>query len=151
MNTDKASRLEALLQRPLEKLGFDLVEIEYQREAGDRILRLYIDREEGIDLEACSQASRAVKGLIDEAEIEYDHMEVSSPGLNRVIKTDRDLQRFTGQTIRLKTVQAYEGPRKMVGTLQGFSPTEISIINRENHLVTIPRDMISIIRLHPDF
>lgn len=150
MNMDKTSTLGALIKEPLERLELELVEIEYQREAGDRILRIYIDRPEGVDLETCSTASRAVKDLIDEAQIEYDHMEVSSPGLNRIIKTDRDLQRFKGQNIKIKTLQAYEGPRKLVGLLQDFTAEEISIINQEQQLVQIPRHMISIIRLHPD-
>jgi ribosome maturation factor RimP len=147
----KASIIEALVREPLEKLGLEVVEVEYQREAGDRMLRIYIDREAGVDLETCSNASRAVKALIDETEIDYDHMEVSSPGLNRVIKTDRDLQRFNGENVSIKTVQAYEGPRKIVGRLQGFGAADIKIMNQENRLISIPRDMISIIRLHPEF
>lgn len=150
MNMGKTSSLEALIKGPLEKLGLELVEIEYQREAGDRILRLYIDREEGVDLETCSTASRAVKDLIDESEIEYDYMEVSSPGLNRIIRNDRDLQRFNGHNIKIKTLQAFEGPRKLAGILQGFTAEQISILNPEQQLVQIPREMISIIRLNPD-
>lgn len=151
MNMNKAALLESLVAEPLAKLGLELVEIEYKREDGDRILRIFIDREEGVDLESCSAASRAVKDLVDEAQVEYDHMEVSSPGLDRVIKTDRDLLRFKGARIKVKTLQAYSGPRKIIGVLQGFTEEEISLLNQDDNLVDIPRDMISIIRLKPDF
>ena len=146
----KIALLQNLVAEPLAKLGLELVDIEYKREAGDRILRIFIDRAEGVDLEACSAASRAVKDLIDEAEVEYDHMEVSSPGIDRVIKTDRDLLRFKGARIKVKTLQAYAGPRKIIGVLNDFNEEEISLLNQDDNLVKIPRDMISIIRLHPD-
>jgi len=146
----KIALLQNLVAEPLAKLGLELVDIEYKREAGDRILRIFIDRAEGVDLEACSAASRAVKDLIDEAEVEYDHMEVSSPGIDRVIKTDRDLLRFKGARIKVKTLQAYAGPRKIIGVLNDFNEEEISLLNQYDNLVKIPRDMISIIRLHPD-
>ena len=96
IDMNKIALLQDLVAEPLAKLGLELVDIEYKREAGDRILRIFIDRMGGVDLEACSAASRAVKDLIDDAQVEYDHMEVSSPGLDRVIKTDRDLLRFKG-------------------------------------------------------
>jgi ribosome maturation factor RimP len=92
-----------------------------------------------------------VKDLIDDAQVEYDHMEVSSPGLDRVIKTDRDLLRFKGSRIKVKTLQAYAGSRKIVGILHDFNEEEISLLDQDENLVKIPRDMISVIRLHPDF
>lgn len=148
---NKIALLQDLVAEPLAKLGLELVDIEYKREAGDRILRIFIDRMGGVDLEACSAASRAVKDLIDDAQVEYDHMEVSSPGLDRVIKTDRDLLRFKGSCIKVKTLQAYAGSRKIVGILHDFNEEEISLLDQDENLVKIPRDMISVIRLHPDF
>jgi len=148
---NKIALLQDLVAEPLAKLGLELVDIEYKREAGDRILRIFIDRMGGVDLEACSAASRAVKDLIDDAQVEYDHMEVSSPGLDRVIKTDRDLLRFKGSRIKVKTLQAYAGSRKIVGILHDFDEEEISLLDEDENLVKIPRDMISVIRLHPDF
>jgi ribosome maturation factor RimP len=115
-------------------------------------LRVYIDREGGVDLEACATASQRLREVVDatETEILYDHMEVSSPGLDRIIKTEKDLLRFTGYKVKVKTLKAYSGPRKIIGILKGFSAKEISIQDQEQNLLNIPRDMITVIRLHPD-
>lgn len=150
MKLDKKILLGQHLTEPLALLGLELVDIEYRREAGDLILRVYIDREGGVDLEACATASRRLKDIINAAEIPYDHMEVSSPGLDRIIKTERDLLRFEGCRVRIKTLKEYSGPRKITGILKGFTEQGISIQDQEQNLLDIPRDMISVIRLHPD-
>ena len=117
----------------LGELGIELVDIEYHRENGEQILRIYVDKESGVNLDLCTLASRAVKEFIDSQDITYDHFEVSSPGLNRVLKKDKDLARFTGYKVKIMALKEFAGPRKNIGILEGFS------------------DVISVIRLHPDF
>ncbi|MEN6348044.1 MAG: ribosome maturation factor RimP [Syntrophomonas sp.] len=133
----------------LNSLGLDLVEIEYCHENRAQMLRIFIDRESGVDLSTCSEATRAIKKLIDECDIFYDYLEVSSPGLDRVLKNDEDFIRFSGEKVKVKTLKAYNGPRKTSGILRGLSGTAV-LIEQDGQFTEIPRDMITIIRLDPD-
>jgi ribosome maturation factor RimP len=135
--------------QPINQLQTDLVEVEYRREEGDQYLRIYIDREAGVSLDLCSRISRAIQGLIDEAGIEYDHLEVSSPGLNRKITSDQDLVRFEGQPVKVKLSKRFEGPRQVVGVLIGHSELTIKVEN-EQGTVELPRSEITVVRLHPN-
>ena len=78
----------------LAQIDIELHEVEYRRESEGQILRIFIDKDSGVDLDTCAKASRAVKSIIDEKDLYYDHMEVSSPGLDRVLKKERDFIRF---------------------------------------------------------
>lgn len=152
MNPDKRILLEQLFEKSLARIGLELVDIEHRHEAGGLFLRVYVDWEGGVDLEACASASRILKDVIEtgDSEIMYDYLEVSSPGLDRIIKTERDLLRFTGYEVKVKTLKGYPGPRKITGILKGFSAKEICILDREQNQLDIPRDVITVIRLHPD-
>ncbi len=152
MDPDKMTLLNELFEGPLAALGVELVDIEYRPEANGLMLRVYIDREGGVNLETCAEASRCLKNIAGRPEngIRYDHMEVSSPGLNRVIRKDKDLLRFAGCRVKIKTFKKYPGPRRITGILRDFSAQEITVEDQQQSLLGIPRDMISIIRLDPD-
>jgi len=137
-----------LVEEPINRLGVELVDIEYRKENGDQMLRLLIDNESGIDLDICTRVSRAIKGKIDDTDIFYDHLEVSSPGLDRIIKTDKDFARFCGYKIKLKTLKSFEGPRKLKGKL-GVANAESVIIETEDGPVHVPRSVITVVRLDP--
>ncbi|HWP98627.1 MAG TPA: ribosome maturation factor RimP [Syntrophomonadaceae bacterium] len=149
MTRSGIEQIIALVEGKLEPEQIELVDIEYRKENGAQILRIFIDRAEGVSLETCSRATRIVKGVLDAEDIFYDSLEVSSPGWDRVLKKDRDLQRFNGERILLKTIKAYPGPRTIIGCLQGFDDKEIHVQNDEQ-FIGVPRDMISVIRLHPE-
>lgn len=142
-------KIIALIEDPINRLEVELVDVEYRKENGDQMLRLLIDKESGIDLDICTRVSREVKGKIDDADIFYDHLEVSSPGLDRIIKTDKDFARFCCYKIKLKTLKSFEGPRKLKGKL-GSADAENIIIETEDGPVTIPRSVITVVRLEPE-
>ncbi len=149
MTESQKELISRIVMQPINQLQTDLVEVEYRREEGDQYLRIYIDREAGVSLDLCSRISRAIQGLIDEAGIEYDHLEVSSPGLNRKITSDQDLVRFEGQPVKVKLSKRFEGPRQVVGVLIGHSELTIKVEN-EQGTVELPRSEITVVRLHPN-
>jgi ribosome maturation factor RimP len=108
-------RISGLIEEKIHQLHADLVEVEYRREDGDRFLRIYIDHNDGVSLDLCSSISRVVKEIIDTAEIDYDHLEVSSPGIDRKLKTDQDFLRFQGNKVKVKLSRNYTGPRQVIG------------------------------------
>jgi ribosome maturation factor RimP len=133
----------------LQEKNIDLYDIEYKKEADGQVIRIFIDTPEGVDVEICAKATRAIKDYIDEANIYYDYLEVSSPGIDRILKTDSDYERFRGERILVKTSQPIEGQRKFVGILADNDQDTLSITIEDN-LQQIPRDLISIVRLHPN-
>ena len=149
MTESQKELISRIVMQPINQLQTDLVEVEYRREEGDQYLRIYIDREAGVSLDLCSRISRAIQGLIDEAGIEYDHLEVSSPGLNRKITSAQDLVRFEGQPVKVKLSKRFEGPRQEVGVLIGHSELTIKVEN-EQGTVELPRSEITVVRLHPN-
>lgn len=149
MAESKKELISRIVIEPIKQLQADLVEVEYRREDGDLYLRVFIDRETGVTLDLCSRISRAIQGLIDEAGIEYDHLEVSSPGINRKLTSDRDFIRFEGQPVKVKLSKGFEGPRQVVGVLIGHSELTLKVEN-EQGIVELPRSEITVVRLHPN-
>ncbi|MDD4802981.1 MAG: ribosome maturation factor RimP [Syntrophomonas sp.] len=135
----------------LQAQGIDLYEIEYKREPEGQVLRIFIDTPQGVDVDLCALATRAVKKYIDdESNLDYDFLEVSSPGIDRILKNDSDFARFQGERVLVKTAQPVEGKKKFAGILVNTDREALSI-DIEGKLVQISRDAISIVRLHPEF
>lgn len=135
----------------LQAQGIDLYEIEYKREPEGQVLRIFIDTPQGVDVDLCALATRAVKKYIDdESNLDYDFLEVSSPGIDRILKTDSDFARFQGERVLVKTAQPVEGKKKFAGILVNTDREALSI-DIEGKFVQISRDAISIVRLHPEF
>ncbi len=109
--------------------GVELVHVDYQRESRGRILRLYIDRAEGVTLDDCSQISRQVGDLLD---VELEHagpysLEVSSPGIDRPISREKDFARYEGEEAQVKTTRPIDGRRHFKGILAGISDGTMKI------------------------
>jgi len=141
--------IEPVIEESLSRAGIDLVELQYRKENEEQFFRVFIDREDGVDLELCTRASRLVKPLVDEEDLYYDHFEVSSPGIDRVLRKDRDFVRFAGEKVSVKMVKQYEGPDKIVGILNETTDQYIEV-GTEAEIKTLPREMVSVVRLHPD-
>jgi len=149
--SSKVEFLESLITDKLADSGIEIVDIEYKKENHDLIIRVYIDTDQGVDLDTCTQASRIIKSIIDEHEdeLDYDHLEVSSPGIDRKLKKERDFIKYNGERVKLKTIQPIENQKNFVGFLDGFDAENIYIRVEEQRL-KIPRDIISTLRLFPD-
>jgi ribosome maturation factor RimP len=115
-------QVEAFAEPLLEDMGIELVDIEFRREGHGWVLRLYIDRQDGVTLDDCATVSREVSRYLeveDPIEQAY-HLEVSSPGLERPLKKEKDFARFSGRRARIKLLEKRDGQRIFTGTLAGM-------------------------------
>lgn len=128
-------KLEELITPILDEQHFELVDCEYVKEAGQWYLRAYIDKEGGITIDDCELVSRALNDKLDEEDFisEAYTFEVSSPGLTRPLKKDRDYERNIGKQVEFRLFKAVEGIREGEGTLLEFdkSTAKLSVNSKE--------------------
>lgn len=144
-----AMRVENLIRVVLEQEGIELLEVEFKKEHDVQTLRVFIDRDEGVDLNICTIATRAIQDIIDQDNIEYDQLEVSSPGPNRILKTDKDFEKFQGERVKARTLKALDGQKNFIGVLVSADEKYINI-ETDGNIKPIPREMISVVRLDLD-
>lgn len=122
-------RLWSLATPVIRAEGMELIEVEYRRESHGWVLRLFVDREEGITVEDCALVSRVVSDLLDvEDPISGPyHLEVSSPGLDRPLRKWEHFRDHTGQVVAVRTREALEGRRNFKGTLRSACPETIQV------------------------
>ena len=131
--------------------NLELVDVDYVRER-DWYLRVYLDKPGGVDLDDCQMVSEKLSAAFDEKDpiAENYLLEVSSPGLDRVLKKDKDFIRYNGRDVDIQLFKPINGSKQYRGELQGFTDTTIEfLINGES--VTFERSDIAQIRLHLDF
>ena len=133
-------------------LGYELVDMEYIKESGNYFLKVYVDKIGGITLDDCQKMSKELSERLDDEDpiSEEYYLEVSSPGLDRPLKTDKDLNRNLGRDIELKLYRSFENKKIYEGELKNYSKDKITLEKNEN-LVSIPREYISIIKLSIKF
>ena len=141
--------LETLIEKLVTQLGYELVDFETIN--GGQILRIYIDKGDLIDIEDCTKVSNHVNNVLSvETDYDYERLEVSSPGLDRVIKKLSDFDRFKGQKIKIKTRFAIENRKNFKGTLSGTKGESI-MIEVDNESLLIDFENIDKARLDPDY
>ena len=117
--TDLMRVVEPRCQRVADSLGFELVDVTLDKENTGKYLRIYIDREGGMDLDSCEKYHRAIQPLVED--YDYDFLEVSSPGVDRPLKKDRDFERALGSEVEAKLFRAVDGVKEFVGTLAAWT------------------------------
>jgi ribosome maturation factor RimP len=129
-----------LIEPVLEEMDVELVDIEYLSENGRWVLRIYADQEGGITLDGCARVSREIGDLIDVKDIlQHEYvLEVSSPGLNRPLKKEKDFLRSIGNKIKVRMVEPVQGSRNFTGYLRDYREG-ILYIDIKNELVPLPR------------
>ena len=141
--------LETLIEKLVTQLGYELVDFETVN--GGQILRIYIDKGDLIDIEDCTKVSNHVNNVLSvETDYDYERLEVSSPGLDRVIKKLNDFDRFKGQKIKIKTRFALENRKNFKGMLSGTKGESI-MIEVDNESLLIDFENIDKARLDPDY
>ena len=118
--------VEPTAARLAEALGLQLVDVELTKENTGKFLRFYIDKPEGVDLDALESFHRAVLPLMEE--VEYDYMEVCSPGADRPLKKPADFDRARGQTVEVRLYKAIDGLKSFTGELVGLIDDSVVIL-----------------------
>ena len=141
-------RAEALLEPIVNTHNFELVDVEYVKEGSDYYLRAYIDKEGGITIDDCELVSKAFEQKLDSEDFIKDAyiLEVSSPGLTRPLKKDKDFERSIGKEIEIKTYKAIDKNKALAGTLKSYDKDSVTIV-AEGKEIIILRDNISMVRL----
>ena len=119
----EVAAIEARCAKIAADMGYELVDAAVEKEPTGKYLRFYIDRPEGISLDDCEAYHKAVRQLADS--VDYDFMEVSSPGLDRPLKKDRDFERALGTEVEIKLFKAVDGVKVITGTLAGLEDGDI--------------------------
>ncbi len=147
-----ASRVAALIEDTVVVHGCELWDVAYVKDGAFWYLRITIDAPEGIDLAKCEQVHRAIEPLIDaEDPIEDQYfLEVSSPGLERELRTDEHLARFMGSTVTVKLFSAVDGTKQYIGALGAVDDHSITLKTRQGERV-LDRKNVSKINLYYDF
>ena len=132
----------------LRELGLELVEVQYRREQNGWVLRLIIDKQEGISLEDCAAVSREISQLLDIEDFvdQAYNLEVSSPGLNRPLKSMADFERFTGRMAKIKTIEPIAGEHVFIGRIKK-TEGETIILEIGRKEVTMPFSQVARARL----
>ena len=133
--------------------GFELVDVEYFKEAGSWYLRVYIDKEGGIAVDDCEVVSREADPILDTDDcIEESYiLEVSSPGLGRPLKKDKDFARSIGEEVEVRLFRAVEGCKEYTGLLNAYDKTTVTLMLDDEKTLVLERSNIALIRLALDF
>ena len=140
-------RVEGLLEPTINNLGYELYDVEYAKEGKDYFLRIFIDKPEGIDLNDCEKVNDAINDLLDEADYIKDQyfLEVSSPGIERILRKDKHLAANIGTLVEVKLFKAIEKQKVLQGILKEFSKEKI-VLETEDGELEIERKDISVIK-----
>lgn len=132
----------------IEAGNYDLWDVEYVKEGADYYLRVYADKEGGIGIDDCVDISRKLEQKLDEEDFikEAYILEVSSPGLTRVLKKDKEFEKSIGRLVDIKLYKALNGQKELQGTLKSFDEKSLTF-NISDEDVVIDRNDISVIRL----
>ncbi|MBP3500950.1 MAG: ribosome maturation factor RimP [Oscillospiraceae bacterium] len=142
-----------LAQPVAEENGCELWDVEYVREAGQWYLRLYLDKEGGVNILDCEAVSRKVSDLLDEADpIESSYVfEVSSAGAERALKRPGDFERFMGSAVLVKTYKPKDGRKEFAGTLAGYEDGAVLLDMGTGEPLRFEKSEIALVRLRVEF
>lgn len=146
-------RTEALLLPIMEEHQFELVDVEYVKEGGNWYLRAYIDKEGGITVDDCELVSRRMSDLLDEQDfIEESYIfEVSSPGLGRPLKKEKDYARSIGKELEVRTYRAINKEKEFYGILKSYDEDTVTLTMEDESDMVFEKKDIALIRLAFDF
>ena len=145
------AEVSALATPIAEELGYFIWDVEYEKIGAEYHLTITIDSEEGINIEDCEKMSRAIDPVLDEHDPIQDeyHLDVSSPGIERVIRTDFHLSKCIGEMVIARLYAPIEGQKAIVGTLESYDDESITV-KQENEIV-IPRKAIAKMNIYFEF
>ena len=135
---------EKIAQQIADEQNVELVDVELVKEPTGHFLRFYIEKPDGISLNELETYHRRIQPLVEN--VEYDFMEVSSPGADRPLKTERDFERAEGMEVELKTYRPVNGDKQFLGDLIGLKDGVISIITESGETLSFEKKDVAIVR-----
>lgn len=146
------THLWELFEPVISGMGFELIEIEHFPNPKHGVLRLYIDKEDGVDIDDCSAVSKQISALIDvEDPVSGQfNLEISSPGLDRPLRRLKDFKRFAGSVVKLKTAMPLDGQRNFKGRLLEASEQTV-VIETDDEEISLPMTAIDKARIVPEY
>ncbi len=142
------SEARAIAGKIADEMGYELVDVELVKEPAGKFLRFYVEKGEGVSLDELEVYHRRIQPLVDK--VDFDYMEVSSPGADRPLKTERDFARAEGMTVELHTYRPVNGAKLFRGELIGLKDNSIIISCGEEEL-SFPKKEVSVVRPFIDF
>ena len=112
-----------IAERLAQKMGYEFVDVELAKEHGAAFLRIFVDKEGGMSLDDCSAFHHAIMGELED--LEYDYLEISSPGVDRPLKRDKDFEKAKGETVEVKLYRAIDGVKLVQGELLGLEGDQV--------------------------
>ncbi len=140
---DRTAGVTRKCQELADRMGFELVEVALEKENTGMYLRIYIDRPEGITLDDCEAFHRAALPLVED--LDYDFMEVSSPGIDRPLKKDRDFERHIGDQVEVRLFRPLDGEKQITGILADYDGENI-LLEVSGERKPIPRKTAALVR-----
>ena len=146
-------KTEEILLPIVEEYGFELVDVEYVKEGSNWYLRAYIDKPGGIGVNDCEAVSRRLSDILDEKDYIEDSyiLEVSSPGLGRPLKKEKDFARSLGEEVEVRTYRAIDRQKEFIGILKDYDKDTVTIEYEDGETMTFDKADIALIRLAFDF
>lgn len=146
-------KTEEILTPIVEEYGFELVDVEYVKEGSTWYLRSYIDKPGGISIDDCEMVSRRLSDILDAQDYIEDSyiMEVSSPGLGRPLKKEKDFKRSLGKEVEIRTYRMIEKQKEFTGILKSYDENSVTIQMEDDTMKTFDKGEIALIRLAFDF
>ena len=140
-------KVEQLIEKTINELGYKLYDVEYAKEGKDYFLRIFIDKNEGIDLNDCEKVNDAVNPILDAADYikEQYFLEISSPGIERTLRKDKHLTQNIGEKVEIKLFKPINKQKNIIGILKDYNAEQIEIETSEE-VCKIDRKNISIIK-----
>lgn len=147
------AKAEVLLAPIVESLGFELVDVEYVKEGSNWYLRGYIDKKGGISINECVDVSRLFNEKLDQEDFIEDSyiMEISSPGLGRPLKKEKDYARSMGKELEIRTYRAVNRQKEFYGILTAYDADTVTIEMEDESTMTFQKSDLALIRLAFDF
>ena len=139
---------ETLCKATVESMGFELCDVEYQKEYGDWVLTFYIDKPGGVTIDECEAVSRAIEPILDEADpIESEYvLSVSSLGIDRPLKKPRDFERAMGTELEIKLYAPQQGSKQWIGTLTAFDADSFTVLTESGASMTVRKKDCALVR-----
>ena len=145
-------QVAAFAQSVVEENGCRIWDVEYVREGSERYLRLYIDKDGGVDIDDCERIHRAMDPILDEKDpiAESYHFEVCSAGLERPLKRPGDFQQFMGSPVTVKLYRPRNGLKEIPGVLRGYEEGRITV-EAGKETITFEKSEVALVRLRVEF